>query len=885
MRASALATSARTTLVASCALAVSLSLTRAAAGQEDASVLVKRAGPAAPVAARLASTSWAWAMETRSTEGPTVFRSVPPGEYALSVGAARLVLRLDPFDSVTVEAATRADGSVVLRLLARASRAMGTVFDGDDLRRLPSGRDVASLLETAEPVTVGDRIDGGGLFTADPPRLTAHGGSWTETTYVLDGIDVTDPLRGGRPLVLPHVDALAAATLVSSALPAEVPGGASAVVLSSLSPSAAWQGTVRAESALGKGTSDGSPPPREHLRSWRDVGVMAHGPAADGRAGVLGAFEWRRSTRVEGGEATPLPSQLASALGQATWRPSEGETLATTALVQWATRPAEPGLWRGGPDAHDDRAFASARWERGARDGRLFSLRAGYARARTSGLAASPTIERLLDGPLPEQVEDRPAARDRAEAGLAFHPALVHAGGEHDLHFALSAARASAALEPFAAAVGEEVDGRAARVWEYASAGTSRPRAYEAAAVAGDTLRAGRLQADAGLRLDFASGGAAGAPRGLRWWTLSPSLALRFAAPGDRLVLRGAASRRAQALRLSWLEWGDPASPSALVRRWVDASGDGVPDAGERGIVVGRAGPGAPAAALDASLRRPYTDEVMLAIEGRLADALVVRFAGIDRREHRLIESVNVGLGAGAYATRLVPDPGGDLAHAEDDQLLPIADRRAPGEDDLFLLTNPAGLDASYRGVELVFDLHLRDLLRLLLSATAHRVDGDAASRGFRPTENDPGLVGERFDTPNADTNPEGRLFFDRAYTIKLAGRVRVPGDLHLGWVARYQDGQPFARLVLATDLRQGPDLVRAVPDGRHRFSYTLTVDARLEKGIRIGSRRLSASVEAFNLLQTRHEVEEDVLSGPAFRTPTLVQPPRVVRAGLRLDF
>src|SRR5207245_11035148 len=36
-------------------------------------------------------------------------------------------------------------------------------------------------------------------------------------------------------------------------------------------------------------------------------------------------------------------------------------------------------------------------------------------------------------------------------------------------------------------------------------------------------------------------------------------------------------------------------------------------------------------------------------------------------------------------------------------------------------------------------------------------------------------------------------------------------------------------RLLLVPDLPQGPDLVRAVPDGRHRFAYTLTVDARGE--------------------------------------------------------
>jgi hypothetical protein len=74
------------------------------------------------------------------------------------------------------------------------------------------------------------------------------------------------------------------------------------------------------------------------------------------------------------------------------------------------------------------------------------------------------------------------------------------------------------------------------------------------------------------------------------------------------------------------------------------------------------------------------------------------------------------------------------------------------------------------------------------------------------------------------------------------------------------------------------------VPSG-HRFSYTLTVDARVEKGLRLGTRRLAVFAEAFNLLGTANEVEEDALWGPGFRTPTAVQPPRAVAVGLRLDF
>ena len=43
--------------------------------------------------------------------------------------------------------------------------------------------------------------------------------------------------------------------------------------------------------------------------------------------------------------------------------------------------------------------------------------------------------------------------------------------------------------------------------------------------------------------------------------------------------------------------------------------------------------------------------------------------------------------------------------------------------------------------------------------------------------------------------------------------------------------------------------------------------------------------LQVFNLLNTNNEVEEDEVTGPAFRTPTAVQPPRSVRLGVRFTF
>ena len=54
---------------------------------------------------------------------------------------------------------------------------------------------------------------------------------------------------------------------------------------------------------------------------------------------------------------------------------------------------------------------------------------------------------------------------------------------------------------------------------------------------------------------------------------------------------------------------------------------------------------------------------------------------------------------------------------------------------------------------------------------------------------------------------------------MKVSGASSAPGDVRVGLVARYQDGQPFSRVVLADDLYQGRDWVQVIPPGGQRFT------------------------------------------------------------------
>ncbi len=801
-------------------------------------------------------------------------------------------------------------------------RAAGVVALRDEAwlaRDLPSSQNVWSLLETAEPAAILDRIDGAGLFLGEPGRLSMRGASWTQNALVLDGVDVTDPLHGGLPITYPALDSLAAVEVVSALAPVELGTPGVTIGLVSRQPSPAWRGAARVSglsSSLQAGEGTGATPAIARFGSLLETTAVASGPIARSWR-VLGSAHLGRVRRHERNDPADLESRLLAGLGQLVHEPSDRNRFQLLASGQALRRPFAGRALLLGPAAEEraDSLGAQIQWTRnGARS--TASVFAGYWSGvfgpETHDLNTGRPVERLLHGPLADLVFPASSRRSTGTLGGRLAWRGTRLGGLwHAPRLGVSVVRAAARDRPGTlATVPEKVDGWPARVWEWSWAGAdSRRRAREFAAWAAEQVAfRDRLFLEAGLRLDAARGRAEGAAEDISWTSLSPRVTaqLRLTDFGRISVLGGYAEYQHR-LWLERLAFGDPNAAQATVRLWNDLNLDGRFEPSERGILVARAGPGAADSMLvtiDPQLRPPRTREFVLGVEATPGQGWVVSLNGFDRRERDLVESVNVGVPLASYSVRYLPDPAGDILGPQDDQLLPVYDRKPESFGlDRYRLTNPAAGTTLHQGVELRVEKAFGADLSVLAGATASRTEIAGAHRGFRATENDQGLVGELHDDPNADTHARGRGFFDRAYTIKLAAAYRAPGDWRVGAVARYQDGQAFGRLVVVRDLAQGPEAVPATPRGQiarggatddagryvvssgHRFTYTLTVDARVEKGLRWGDRRLSLGADAFNLLDMRHEVEENAVWGPDFRAPTALQPPRALRLGLRLDF
>jgi len=775
-------------------------------------------------------------------------------------------------------------GAAAFALSAAAASAQPSVYDADLLRDLPGSRDVFSLLETSEPLTMADRWDGGGLYTGEAGRLSARGASWTQTVFQLDGLDVSDPLAGGRPLVLPWHEALDAMDFAIGGARRDATGPGPLVALTTVRPQDAWKGSLALDSRLGGG-GEPVPPSIARLDHWRRGALTLAGPLND-RLGLLIAGQTAGSARFVRGRSDADASSVHALLVGLAWKAGDHDQVRVKAVGQKTRIPyTDRSAFGDAGLTEDDRTFhVGASWERRADAGASWSLAGGVVRARADGEAGSGTrtLERLLDGPAALLAVPGQAERSRVELAGTLSPAPI---GAHALQAGLRVARGAAVIRPSRPTwtVAEQVDGLAGRVWEFEQDGPWRPHVDELTAQVSDAWQArSRLRVDATLPLHLARAA------GLSWTTVAPRVGVRAQVAGP-LTAFASWSRDTHRLPLALFAFGDPDAVRAAAYRWNDRDGDGRFVPSERGVLFARTGPGAPVGSIDASLPRPRTDEWRAGLEASLGSHVTARLEGVARKSRDLWESVNTGVTAAGYDQRFVLDPGGDIVGSSDDQLLPIYDRRpASFGRDALLLTAAAGDslydDSRYEGVELQV-IAGTPRARIWVSGTAHRSVGEGANRGFRPAENDQGLVGERFDDPNANTSDRGRLFSDRAYTIKIAGAWHAPGGLRVGTVARYQDGQPFARVVVVPDLRQGADFIMAIPRGRARFTFAVTWDARVEKTFTVGRSQLSAVLEAFNLLDNVNETEEDVVSGPAYRTPTFVQPPRTFRGGVRIAF
>jgi hypothetical protein len=772
---------------------------------------------------------------------------------------------------------------------------LGSVITIGPLAMLPSTEDLIELAGAEIPEIIADRVDTGGLSTGDPARIGARGSSWTQSTIRVGDADLTDPLRGGTPLLLPRPDTWDRAEVVTGIMPIELNAPGLAIGLTPRRPGDAWHGSIAVAASspsVYAGASTDHPPSIARLDSWGDLSGVAGGPVSP-TSGLFVAASGTRSVRFERADPLELHAISASTFAHVRVTPSAGNSLGFVGWFQRAEFPFPNRIAFGQPSAAQRTAglHAQGSWDH-AREGSTWTSTtfAGVTVGdRRDDLAPSAemVIERLTDGPVPELLDRGSATMRNWSAGFRAH----RSSGRHQAVIGVEGAGSGADVRSaFSGRIAELLNGEPARIWDYTASTT--PSAWTEASLslyAADRIALGsRTTVDGGVRFETLHAGNG---------TESVSFNDVYPRGGVRIALTDtystaafvSAGRYGHRLPLADLAWGDPSAPHGTVSLWNAPAGLEPAFSLTPGTLIARVGPGSAGnpsfSAIDPSLRRPYMDEFIAGAEGRPNSVSTVRLSAFARRERHLIGAVNVGVPESTYSVMYIPDHGADEISSSDDQLLPVYNRNpATFGADRYLLTNPPDDESTFVGGELTYELH-GEHLYLLMGATAGRSEIIAANRGFNAIENDNGVVGDAYIDPNSRTFAQGRPFTERGYTLKWSGAYHWNTGASFGLVARYQDGQHFARIVIVPGLNQGVEQVRAFRNGKTRFTFINTLDARYLQPFRIGRLHLQASVDAYNLLATALEIEEYPVTGPLSRTTTAVQPPFAVHFGIRVAF
>jgi len=809
----------------------------------------------------------------------------------------------------------------------------GSLFNASLLDLFPNARDLWSLLENQDSASVVNRIDVAGFYGGTFTLFSAHGSSWTQNHFYLEGLNVTDPYEGGIPLFYPDFDSLSEVRVSTAGLAAGAPGGGSVVNISMDQASRALHGDTRLY-YQGRPTSwdnltarlqDQGATGSRQIRQDYQLHAELGGPLGRSRWAWLGSVSSRqldlhipRFAEIEHRDyVAGLVDLRHVGDRQAFGVRWTGQQLDDSHSQPSFRTPVSSTLAR-----QDDFNVIQGSWRFAASPQLYVDARAGLARADLNGMfqkavelrqSGVDLFTEFRSGVAPlenESIRTRLSTalyvgyvRGRSQIALGvdasrgYSRSAIRAIDDVGLYFLPSDLEANPLFRGAVAA---------SSVVQYNTPVFPRQTVRQIAIFAQHGWRPrDYLSFRYGLRVDSSAGwlpaqsspaGAFAAARSfparkgvINWLNAEPRVSIALSPFSEpKTVFRAGFNILHHDLVGRYLDFGNPNSLSGTEWRWEDRNGDGQYQPGEAGAVLRAFGGNV--SEIGPDLKRPYTREIVIGAERQLPWRVVLRADFFRRDEKNRLETVNIGVPFSSFAPVVIFDPGGDYqTGTSDDQEIEVynQDSSTLGKDR-YLLTNP-GLTAFNKGLEMALSYQSgsRMGLALLFAAFMTRVQTNPGNTEY---DNDQGMIGTLLDQPNSLVGTYGRQYFDRSYTARLFGFFQLPRHWTLATVTRYYDGLPFGRKLVVTGFNQGPFFVNATPRGNpggHRTEFNLTADLRIKKALGWRGRDVNFVLDVFNLLNTSNKTAESDLTGPLFllRLPVEFQPPRIARLGVELYF
>lgn len=794
------------------------------------------------------------------------------------------------------------------------------------LQATPGGRDIWSLVEYKVPGLVTSRPDVGGAAGGLQGSFSARGTANSQNVQFFNGINVGDPAAIGFTQFYYDYEAFEEIQVSTGAHDLSVPSAG--VFLNMVSKTGGdrfggkasyfWQGDqTQTENIDDELRRFGFRDDAGAVDFISDVNLQGGGPLVANKLRFFGSFrDWRVHVNVPGFPEIE-ETNITSGLGTVTWQLTDRHRLSGFVARQYYKKPNRgasalvtpesnfneddvtslyQGLWN---SVLSNRAFLDARlsyndlffplFQKGS-DQTLFDTATGV---RTRAALNEFVFERR-----------------RLQANVNLQYFVDRAlGGRHEIRVGFDHAHA-----PTKTAVNRIDDlalrwnsatGQAVDVELFNSPVRSKATVDTTALFVQDSYSVGRVTVAGGLRWERLEGylPSQDSPpsrffpdvtrrfdevRDIPNWN---DLAVRVSTAWDLFGTGKTALKGAYGRYYYTLSTGTPNSvnPNFNVSErfvWNDLNGDQRFQDGEQGALLARTG--GLVTSMDPGFVRPFTDEVLLALDHEVLADLRVSLVGTYRRERDQFGSIEVGIPLSAYTLVSRTDLGRDgLAGTADDTVVFVFDQaRATLGQNRKLITNSDALNQVYRGFEATATKRFSRGWQILAGYTY--------SKAIVNAEGDVGI-------PNTLINARGVTALDRTHSFKLTGSFLLPYDVQFSGNLRSQSGTPLQR-THTFNLTQGNVTVNSEPRGAAKTDVLTTVDLRLGRTFRTGGRSLEVMLDVYNLSNANTVWQARTLTGrinvreggapvgalvnqPQFLSPTGILGPRIVRFGLAYRF
>ena len=857
-------------------------------------------------------------------------------------------------EGVRVEAGTHVELSVTLQVQGlavftgagsadRKRTGLAEIAERSLLQSVPTGRSLWSVLELT-PGLVTDRIDVGGSVSGQQSTFAAAGTSSSQNQYYLNGVNVTDPAALGASASYYAYDAFEEVQVSVAGHDAEIqtPGVVLNIVLkgggNQLEGGASFyfeNDTLQSDNLDDRLRAAGVPPSNQ-LDSFYDVSAELGGPVVRDRAFFYASYARQRIAPfavgffLPGGEPGVDRTDLSTGVARASLSLESRGSLGFLFFQNRKLRPyREAGRFRPTP--------ATALHQ----DSKTGVLQGLYSRPLGDKALLDARFSLVdLDFPLGEDPElpddaysrielangvrsvgpgsDELFSRNRRQANAAlFLFADDWLSGSHDVKLGWEGGwnQARTGYDLTGAILYRDFFGAPIQVELYSEPLTTVNDAGNQGFFVKDSYVRGRLVLNIGARFDRFSAGypdqsrspgpweeffrARGLPEStagdsglLSFSSIAPRLGFTYSLTSDgRTLFRGSYSRFYHQIGTDLVSSQNPNGRAAALFRFADQNGNRILEGGEVDLEAPLAVSLPALNEIDTGIDQPRTDEVLLGLDREIGSGLAFSVTLVYRKDHELIDDVNVGVPASAFQEELALDSGRDLAvgTADDATLTVFNQARETLGMDRFQLTNPENLESRYRGVVIEADKRSRGW-QVKAALTLSESEGYLPGPGLESQVGAPS-ASPLFNDPNTLTNARGRTFWDRPRILRLSGFYEWKWGLRFASAYRYQTGQPMYRSILVSStlegvpLAQGPVEILAEPQGAAVQPSLHLLDVRAEKGFSLGGAgKLDLVFDLFNSINANTATEVASRRG-AFGAIFEVLPPRVARIGVRYRF